>query len=115
MAFRAFGNILLVGSMCAVALSFCIGVHGCGWPSSASVWHIETAVFAMMNRAPNSASATNYMTAQIICKIVRMAPLLKGVLSFPVMNMCPPVRLQDFVLDKYAALLWIAKTMLLAW
>jgi hypothetical protein len=114
MAFSLFGNILLVSSACAVALLVCIGVGGCGRPSSASVWHIELAIFVLMNRAPNSASAADDMTAQIICKILRMAPLLKGVLSFPAMNMCPPARLQDFGLDKYHALLWIAKTMSLA-
>jgi hypothetical protein len=114
MAFIAFGNILLVSSACAIALSVCIGAHGCGWPSSTSVWHIEMAVFALMNRAPSSASAADDMTAQIICKILRTPPLLKGMLSFPTMNMCPPMQLQDFSSDMYDALLWIAKTMLLA-
>ncbi len=113
MAFSAFGNILLVISACAIALLLCIGVCGCGWPSSASIWHIEMAVFALMNRVPSSASTADDMTAQIICKILRTAPLLKGMSSFPAMNMCPPVRLQDFGLDKFDALLWIAKTMLL--
>ncbi len=63
MAFSAFGNILLVSSACAVALSVCIGVRGCGWPSSVSIWRIETAVFALMNKAPKSASAVDDMTA----------------------------------------------------
>ncbi len=115
MAFSAFGNILLVSIACAVALLVCIGVHGCGWPSSASVWRIEMAVFLLMNRALSSASNADDMTAQIICKILRTTPLLKGMLSFPAMNMCPPARLQDFGLDKYDALLWIVKAMLLAW
>jgi hypothetical protein len=35
-------------------------------------------------------------------------------LSLPAMNMCRPVQLQDFGSDEYDALLWIAKTMLLA-
>jgi hypothetical protein len=34
--------------------------------------------------------------------------------SFPAMNMCPPTQLQDFNLDKYDALLWNAKTKMLA-
>ncbi len=110
MALSAFGNIFLVSSVCAVALSVCIGVHGCGLPSSVSIWGIKTAIFALMKRAPNSSSAADDMTGRIICKILRMAPLLKGMLSFPAMNMCPPTRLQDFGLDKYDALLWIAKT-----
>jgi hypothetical protein len=73
------------------------------------------AVFASMNRAPNSASSVDDMTAQIICEILRTAPLLKGILSFPAMNMCPSVQIQDFGSDKYDAALRIAKTMLLAW
>ncbi len=114
MALSDFGNFLLVSSACEFALLVCIGVHGCGWPSSTSIWRIETTVFALMNRAPNSASAADDMTAQNICKILRMVLLLKGMSSFPAMNMCPPAQLQDFGLDKYDALQWIAKTMLLA-
>ncbi len=92
-ALSAFGNILLVSSGCAVALLVCIGVHACRWPSSLSIWRIETAVLALMKRAPNFASAADDTTAQIICKILRMAPLLKDMLSFLTMNMCPPTRL----------------------
>ncbi len=65
MALSALGEILLVSSACAVALSVCIRVHGCGWPSSMRVCCMETAVFALMNRASNSASAADDMTAQI--------------------------------------------------
>ncbi len=87
MALSAFGNILLVSSACAVVLLACISVHGCGWPSSESVWLIDTAVFALMKRAPNSASAADDMTTQIIGKILRSAPLLMGISPFPAMNM----------------------------
>ena len=97
---------------CIVGLHWCM--RGCGWLSSASVWRIKTAVCVLMKRAPYSASAVDDLTAQIICKILRMAPLLKGMSSFPAMNMCPPMQLGDFGLDKYDALLWIAKTMMLA-
>ena len=48
MALSAFGRILFVSSACAVALSVCMGVRGCGCPSSISVFRIETAVFALM-------------------------------------------------------------------
>jgi hypothetical protein len=71
-------------------------------------------LFELMNR-PSSASTEDDMTARIICKMLRMAPLLKGMSSFPAMNMCPPAQLQDFGSDKYDASLWIAKTMSLAW
>ncbi len=63
MALSALGKILLVSSVCAVTLSVCIGVRGCGWPSLVRVCCMETAAFALMNRAPNSASAANDMTA----------------------------------------------------
>ncbi len=69
MAFSAFCIILLVSSVCAIALLVCIGVHGTGWLIFASVWRIDTAVLALMNMAPNCASAADDMTAQIICKI----------------------------------------------
>ncbi len=87
MAFSALGKILLLSSACAVALSVCIGVGGCGWPSSMRVCCMDTAVFALMNRAPNSASAADDMTAQIIWEMFRTAPLLMGISSLPAMNM----------------------------
>ncbi len=115
MALSAFGKIFSVSRACAVALSVCIGVRGCRCPSSISVCCIETAVFALMNRAPSSASAADDMTAQIICEMLRTAPLLMGISSFPAMNMWPPARLRDLGSERYDALLWIARTMLLAW
>ncbi len=63
MALSALGKILLVSSACVVALSVCIGLRGCGWPSLMRVCSMETAVFALMNRAPNSASTADDMTA----------------------------------------------------
>ena len=114
MALSAFGRILLVSSTCAIALSVCIGVRGCGCPSLMSVCRIEMAVFALMNRAPSSASAADDMTARIIWEMLRTAPLLMGILSFPAMNMWPPARLRDLGSERYDALLWIARTMSLA-
>jgi hypothetical protein len=67
-----------------------------------------------MNRARNSASAADDMTAQIICEMLRMAPLLKKISSLPAMNMWPPARLRAFGLEWYDALLWIARTISLA-
>ncbi len=72
------------------------------------------AVFAFMNRVPSSASAMDDMKARIICEMLRTAPLLMGILSFLAMNMWPPARPQDLGLERYDALLWIARTMLLA-
>ncbi len=67
-----------------------------------------------MNSAPSSASAAEDITALIICIVLKTTPLLMRISCFPAMNMCPPARLKVFGLDKYEALLWIAKTMLLA-
>jgi len=94
MAFNALGMILFVSSAFAVELSVCIGVSGWGWPSSTSAYRIETAIFALMNSAPNSASAADDMTALIIWEILRTAPLLRGMFSLPAMNMWPPARLR---------------------
>ena len=71
MVLSVFGKILLVSSACDVALSVCIMVRGCGCPSSISICRIEMAVFALMNRAPSSASAADDMTARIICEMLR--------------------------------------------
>ncbi len=113
-AFEALGIILLVSRACAVALSVFIGVSGCGWPSSSSVCHIDTAVFAFMKSAPNSASAADDMTARIICDMLSTAPLFHGIGSLPAMNMWQLARLRAFGSDRYDALLWIANTMSLA-
>ena len=85
MAFSAFGMILLVSSVCAVELSVCIGVCVWGWPNSSSVVRMETAVFALMNNAPSSASAADDMTDLIICDMLRTAPLFIGISSSPPM------------------------------
>ena len=87
MAFSAFGRILLVSSACAVELSVCIGVRVWGWPNSSSIVPMDTAVFALMNNAPSSASAANDMTDWIICDMLRTVPLFIGILSSPAMNM----------------------------
>ena len=75
---------------------------------------MERAVFALIKRAPSSASAADDMTAHIIWEMLRMAPLFVGMLSLPAINMCPPARLHAFGSDKYEALLCITRTMLLA-
>ena len=87
MAFSAFGRILLVSSACAVELSVCIGVRVWGWPNSSSVVRMDTAVFALMNNAPSSASAADDMTDLIICNMLRTVPLFFGISSSPAMNM----------------------------
>ncbi len=99
-AFNAFGIILLVSRSFVVLLPVCIGVGGWGWPSSLCMWRIETTVFALMKRAPSSASVADDMTAHIICEILRTAQLFVGMSSLPAINMCPPAWLHAFGSDK---------------
>jgi hypothetical protein len=56
------------------------------WPMTMRVCCMDTAVFALMNRAPNSASAADDMTAWIIWEMFRTAPLLMGISSLLAMN-----------------------------
>ena len=58
----------------AVALSRCMGVGGCGWPSSSSVSLIIFASSAFKNIAPNSASAADAATNLRIVQSVRIGP-----------------------------------------
>ena len=96
----ALGVMRLVRTPCAVELSVCIGVFGCGWPNSTSVVRIGTANFALMKSAPNSASAAELITALMICEMLRMAPLLRGISSSLDMKKCPPARLRAFASER---------------
>ena len=58
----------------AVALSQCMGVGGCGWPSSLSVSLIIFASFAFKHIAPNSTSAADAATNLRILQSVRIGP-----------------------------------------
>jgi hypothetical protein len=62
MALSALGKILLVSSACAVSLSVCIRVRGCGWPSSMRVCHMEKAVFTLIC-PPSTATTANAAAA----------------------------------------------------
>ena len=55
----------------AVALSQCMGVGGCGWPSSLSVSLVIFAYFISNNIAPNTASAADAETNLRIVQSVR--------------------------------------------
>ncbi len=95
---------------------FVVCLHWCWWLGVAEfferVAHGDGG-FALMKRAPDSASMADDMTAPIICKMLRTAPLFVGMSSLPAINMSPPTRLHAFGLDNYEALLCIARTMLL--
>jgi hypothetical protein len=60
--FNAFGRILFAISECAVELSVCIGVGGCGWPISSSAWRIGIAALTFVNNPAISASAAEART-----------------------------------------------------
>ena len=57
-----------------VALLQCMGVGGCGWPSSSSASLMIFASFAFKNIAPNSASAADAATNLRIVQSVRIGP-----------------------------------------
>ena len=59
-----------------VELSVWMCVGSCGCLISASVAQIATACFALMKRAPNSASAVDDMMALITFAMLWIAPLL---------------------------------------
>jgi len=90
-------------SACALELSVCIGVRGCGCPGSLSVCCIDTAIFTLMKNAPSSASAADNMTAFIIWNMLRTIPLLVGMLPQFSRNICPPALLLAFASNKYDA------------
>ena len=58
----------------AVALLQCMGVGGCGWPSSSSVSLMNFTSFALKNIAPKSASAADAETNLRIVQSVRIGP-----------------------------------------
>ncbi len=78
MAFNALGIILLVSSEWTVELLVCMGVRVCGCPISSRVPCMETAVLALMNSTPSSASAVDDITALIVCNMLSTSPLLVG-------------------------------------
>ncbi len=114
MDFKALGIILSVSSAWAVEFSVCMGVQVCGCPIFLRVRCMETAVLALMNNSPSSASAANDITALNICNMLSTAPLLMGMSSVPAMYMWPPALLQALGSDRYNTLLWIASLMSLA-
>jgi hypothetical protein len=54
----------------------------------------------LMYRALISASAADDMTALMICEIVRIAPLLLGIVSSFDMKKCPPALLRALVSER---------------
>jgi hypothetical protein len=75
MAFNAWGRILLVSSAWAAKVLVWMGVQVCKCPISSSVRHMATAVLALMNNTPSSASAADDITTLIICNLLSTAQL----------------------------------------
>ena len=73
-AARSLSFTVLFAMTAAVALSQCMGVGGCGWPSSSSVILMIFAYFAFKNIAPNSSSAVDAATNLRIVQSVRNGP-----------------------------------------
>ena len=68
------------------------------------------AYLQFMNIAPSSTSAADDTNALMILEIVNTAPLLGGNAVLLDIKKCPPDLLLDFVLEKYEALIWTART-----
>ena len=62
----------------AVVLLVCISNGGCGQPISMRVLRSAAIFCAVVERAPNSASAADVITNLMICAIVRIAPFHHG-------------------------------------
>ncbi len=92
-----------------------MGVRVYGCPISLSVHCIETAILALMNSAPSSASVADDITALIIWEILSTASLLMGMSFMLAMNMWLLALLGALCSDRYDALLCIASLILLAW
>ena len=107
--------MLLVTTPCAVVLYVCIGVGGSVCTISSSARSAGVSSLKLMKSAPSSASAADDMTTLMILAIVNTDPLLGGNSVLFDIKKCSPDLLMDFVSDKYEALLWLARTMSLAW
>ena len=92
--------MLLATTPSEVVLSVCIGVGGCLWHIVSNAWRSGVAFLKLMKRDPNSASSAEYMTAFIICKMVRTDPLFGGTAELSDIKKCPPALLLAFDSDR---------------
>ena len=54
----------------------CIGVGGCGWPSSTRIVRMNSTSFALWKIAPRSASVAEERTLRIMVERTRISPLM---------------------------------------
>ena len=92
--------MLLLTTPRAVVLSVCIGVGGCLWPMLSNAWNAGIASLQLIQRAPNSDSSAEDMTAFMIFEIVRMYPLFYGTAESSDMKKFPPALLLTFDSDR---------------
>jgi hypothetical protein len=89
-----FWVIVLIARPCAVELSNCIGVAGCGCPISVNVIRRMVPSFSLVNCAQISASAADDITFLMIPVCASAPPLLStsGVPGLLPKKKCPPLR-----------------------
>ena len=95
----ALATILLLMRPSDVLFSVWMDVCGFGWPVYSSGLRMGTAVLALKNNAPSSASATDDITLRMIVDRLRTAPLFGGFYSLFDRKWWPPARLCAFFLD----------------
>ena len=77
----------------AMELSVWSRVGGCVWPSSSSMIRIYTVSRTIIHKPFNSASVSDVMTCVMMCAMLRMAPLLAGIVVLLERKKCLPARL----------------------
>ena len=86
---------MLLTNSVAVELSTWIGDFVCGQPILSRMLCSGTVSWAVVKSTANSASAADAITVFITCAIDNTGPLVCGIGSFLVTQMCDPIRLLD--------------------
>ena len=84
-------------------------------PISSRAWRAGIDSLLLMNSDPSSVSAADDMTNLIVLEVVNTASLLGGNSVLLGIKKCPLAMLLAFILERYEALLWPARTISLVW
>ena len=95
-AFDCLGVIFALMAASAMALSVCMGVAGCLCPISSNIFLMYTTSLAIIYSAASPASVADVITCLMMWTMLRMAPLLGGILALVDMKKCPTTRLLAF-------------------
>ena len=95
-AFDCLGVIFALMTASTMALSVCMGVAGCLCPIFSNIILMYTASLAIMYSAASSASMADVITCLVMWAMLRMVPLLGGILALVDMKKCLPARLLSF-------------------